>query len=61
MMTAKTKTAVAAAIIAAFWFGMMFGIAGVMAMAVVIWALRHPRIRNLETEVPDHVDGSTDH
>ena len=33
--------------------GVMFVLAGITAVLVVVWALRHPRIRNLETEVPD--------
>lgn len=33
--------------------GMMFVLAGIAAILVVAGALRHPRIRNLETEVPD--------
>lgn len=33
--------------------GFMFVLAGLLAIAIVIWALRHPRIRNLESEIPD--------
>ncbi len=33
--------------------GLMFVIAGAAAVAVVGWALRHPRIRGLEQEIPD--------
>jgi hypothetical protein len=33
--------------------GFMFVLAGLFTIATVVVALRHPRIRNLETEVPD--------
>lgn len=33
--------------------GLMFLLVGVFVMGVVMWAWRHPRIHNLETEVPD--------
>jgi MFS family permease len=33
--------------------GLMFVLAGIFAVVVVIGALNHPRIRNLETEIPD--------
>ena len=36
--------------------GVMFTLAGVASIAVVVWALRHPRIRNLDTEIPDVAD-----
>lgn len=33
--------------------GFLFACTGLVAIAITIWALRHPRIRNLDTEVPD--------
>ncbi len=33
--------------------GLMFVLAGIFAIGVVVAALNHPRIRNLETEIPD--------
>lgn len=33
--------------------GLMFVLAGIFAVVVVIGALNHPRIKNLETEIPD--------
>ncbi len=33
--------------------GLMFVLAGISALAVVFGALNHPRIKNLETEIPD--------
>ena len=33
--------------------GLMFVLAGIFAIATVVVALNHPRIKNLETEIPD--------
>jgi diaminobutyrate-2-oxoglutarate transaminase len=35
--------------------GFLFACTGVVAVAITLWALRHPRIRHLETEIPDAV------
>ena len=33
--------------------GFLFACTGILAIAITVWALRHPRIRNLDTEIPD--------